>query len=128
VKYLLDTHAFFWWITNAPQLTPNARTTIGSPSSDVFVSAVTALEIASKVRIGKWPEAAIISQEIEQLVEVERFLPLPISIAHARLAGELAHDHRDPFDRLLAAQAISDNLAVITNDRLIANLGAITIW
>ena len=128
MKLLLDTHALFWWLKNDPKLSRAARSAIGDDASKVFVSAVSALEITSKVRIGKWPEAAAIAHSIETVVLGEGFAWLSITVEHAKFAGFIDSLHRDPFDRLLASQAIVDEFVVVTGDSMIAALGAETLW
>ena len=128
MRLLLDTHAFFWWLKNASRLSTIAHDAISTEDAEVFESAVSALEISSKVRIGKWPEAAELARTIELVISRERFIPLAVTVGHAKLAGAIAGFHRDPFDRLLAAQAISDDLTLVTNDPLIGPLGAKLLW
>lgn len=128
MRLLLDTHALFWWLRNDPLLSAAANGAIGDEGSTIFVSAISALEIAAKVRIGKWPEAAQISKDLEGIIAREGFCPLDLTLEHAKLAGTIQSPHRDPFDRIIAAQAIVDQLTVVTCDAQIAGLGALTLW
>ena len=96
--------------------------------SEVYVSSASVWEIAIKVRSGKWPEAVDILAEIESRLESERFWPLPVTIAHAKRSGEFTSPHRDPFDRLLAAQADIEDLTLVTADRQFAGFPVKTIW
>ncbi|QBK30833.1 type II toxin-antitoxin system VapC family toxin [Roseitalea porphyridii] len=128
MSHLLDTHALVWWLTGAPLLSKTATTIIADPQTDVFVSAVSAFEIANKVRIGKWHEAAVLADDFEAIIEGERFSPLSINQHHAVMAGLLPGDHRDPFDRLLASQARSESLTLVTSDDAFSTFSVATVW
>ncbi|WJH42322.1 type II toxin-antitoxin system VapC family toxin [Aliirhizobium terrae] len=88
-----------------------ARAAITDPENDIYVSPVSAFEIALKHRLGKWSETAQFLDTFEANLASEHFIPIPISMAHAKLAGEIPGHHRDPFDRLLAAQCRLENLS-----------------
>jgi len=113
---LLDTHALLWWLGDHPNLSDAARRVIQDPSNVIHVSPVSAYEIFYKVRLGKlkvpFEGPAAFASELRQ----ERWIELPLTIEHAALAGGQANGHRDPFDRLLAAQAIGSQSALITAD------------
>jgi PIN domain nuclease of toxin-antitoxin system len=94
----------------------------------VLVSAASAWELAIKVRLGKLPEASRLTHRLAESLAEQDFKALPISLEHARLGGLLPGTHRDPFDRLLAAQALVDDLMLVTNDAAIATFGARTLW
>lgn len=111
-----------------PRLSTRAREIIGDPSSQVYVSAVSALEIAIKVRIGKLPNAEGFIHEFQDQIDAQGFIGLDISIAHARFAGLLGAEHRDPFDRLLAAQSLNNGLPLISNDDALSRLVPTLIW
>ena len=128
MKLLLDTHALLWWWLDDRRLSSKARAKIGQSANVVFVSAVSALEIAIKVRLGKLPEANDLVDQFEEGLAQQGFKPLPVSMTHALKAGLLEGDHRDPFDRLLAAQAMIDDLTIITNDRALTAFGASALW
>jgi PIN domain nuclease of toxin-antitoxin system len=113
VKLLLDTHAVVWWWTDDARLPAASRAVIASAESTVLVSAASAWEIATKSRLGKWPEARRTIDEFAALLRRSRFLPLAISIEHARLAGNLDVPLRDPFDRMLIAQSMLEEATVI---------------
>jgi PIN domain nuclease of toxin-antitoxin system len=119
VSLLLDTMAFLWWLSGDPQLGPGARSTIGSPATAVHVSSASAWEISVKRSIGK----LVASFDVEQEVANEHFVELPISIAHGVAAGALPLHHRDPFDRMLIAQAHAENLTLVTSDARFAAYG-----
>jgi PIN domain nuclease of toxin-antitoxin system len=116
VKLLIDTHILFWWLTDDKQLTATARKAIANPEATVFVSAVSIWEMAIKVKIGKWPEAASLLENYRVELQAERFEALPITLKHAKAAGLLNWDHKDPFDRMLAAQAEQEELTLVSAD------------
>ena len=128
MRLLLDTHAVLWWGNADSRLTKKAIAAVASPDAVVFVSAVSAIEVAIKHRLGKLPDAGILAAQFETQIEALGFLGLPISLAHARLAGGLAIPHRDPFDRLLIAQAMIDGLTVVSNEKLFDAFGVNRIW
>jgi PIN domain nuclease of toxin-antitoxin system len=94
----------------------------------VFVSPVSVYEIANKHRIGRMPEAGPILKLADENFAAFDWLHLPITVQHARLAGSFAHPHRDPFDRLLAAQSVTEKVPVMTVDAAIKELGARVVW
>jgi PIN domain nuclease of toxin-antitoxin system len=117
VSYLLDTHILLWWLFNDPKLNAECQDIIRNPNHQILVSSVSAWEIATKYRIGKLPEAKQIVEEYSQILHQSKFIELPISAAHALRAGNLPIAHRDPFDRMIMAQAELENLPVITYDQ-----------
>jgi PIN domain nuclease of toxin-antitoxin system len=128
VKLLLDTHAVVWWWLDDPRLAAKARAAIAATSNTVCVSAASAWEIATKNRLGKWPDVERIIDEFPALLRRSRFVPLPISVDHARLAGTLAGPHRDPFDRMLIAQSKHESAALVSGDPVLGNFGVEIIW
>lgn len=125
---MLDTHALVWWWADDQRLPPAARAAIAAPENTAFVSAATGWEIATKWRIGKWPEVEVLVRDFEALLRRSRFTPLPMTTGHSLLAGSLAGQHRDPFDRMLAAQAKQESLTVISGDAAFALYGVNVIW
>ncbi len=125
---LLDSHVFYWWTTDNPQLSRGARAAIEDASSEVGISAVVAWEIASKVRSGKWPEARILSERFFETVQRYHFTLLPITAEHAHLAGSMAGRHRDPFDRMLAAQSQIENVPLVTADPVFRAFRTRVLW
>ena len=99
-------------------LSVRAKSAVASNENDIFVSAASAWEIATKYRLGKLEFASAVADDVKAAVEAEGFLPLPISIAHGQVAGALEHDHKDPFDRMLIAQALLEQMTVISNETL----------
>jgi PIN domain nuclease of toxin-antitoxin system len=124
---LLDSHAFVWWLLDDKRLSLSA---FGAIEQDpgVYVSAVTAWEIAGKVRTGKWPQAEILSERFFDTISQYQLRPLPISLEHAHLAGSLPSIHRDPFDRMLAAQAIIEDMPLVTADPAFQNFEVQVVW
>jgi PIN domain nuclease of toxin-antitoxin system len=128
MRILLDTHTYFWWETDDRRLSAAARDAIKNAGNNILVSAVTAWELATKARFGKWPEAADLAADIAAALQAEAFEPLPISLEHARMAGFLPSPHRDPFDRMLAAQAQVEGIALVTADPVFRGLGVRVLW
>ena len=128
MRLLLDTHALAWWLLNDPQLSAPAQQAIAFSGNEILVSAVSAFEMATKHRIGKWPDLGPVLHQFDNMLREEAFLNLAITSTHAILAGQLPAEHRDPFDRLLAAQAIVENVGIVTNDVRLRELGAQVVW
>jgi PIN domain nuclease of toxin-antitoxin system len=115
MKLLLDTHAFLWWDSNDSHLPDALRLAIASPRNEIFVSAVTVWEIAIKRASGK----LVFGQAVGRAIAAHGFQPMPITVEHAEYAGSLPQLHRDPFDRLLVAQAQLEGLVLATVDEQI---------
>jgi PIN domain nuclease of toxin-antitoxin system len=128
MRYLLDTHTLLWWIFDDPKLSTTARETIAEPDHEIVVSAASAWEIATKHRIGKLPEAGDIVQQLPVYLRRTRFTELDISVEHALFAGNLPGPHRDPFDRMLIAQARTLNMILITTDPVFHDYGIQVFW
>ena len=120
MKLLLDTHALVWWWTGDPRLPARAIAAIADPNNTVYVSAVSAWEITTKHRVGKWPEVERLIAEYASLLRRSRFHGLAIGMEHAHRAGGLPGPHRDPFDRMLIAQAGLEALPIVTADPVAA--------
>lgn len=128
MRYLLDTHALLWWLFDDPQLSTKARQVIAEPQHDIVASAASAWEIATKHRLGKLPEAGDIVQRLPWYIRRARFTELDIAIEHALLAGRLPGPHRDPFDRMLIAQARLLQMPVLTIDPVFRDYGITVVW
>ncbi len=128
MRLLLDTHTLVWWIRANPLLSAGARDAISVDGADVSVSIASAWEIAIKVGRGKWPEAREFLTAFEAGIADEGFTLLPITVPHVRMAGLIVSDHRDPFDRLLAAQAMTEGLTLVTSDSKVRSLGVTCLW
>ena len=120
MNLLLDTHAFLWWIAGDPALSRPARTAISDDSNTVFVSAASAWEIATKFRIGKLPGVATIADDLTAVLDAQGFVPLPITFVHGQAAGALPGPLKDPFDRMLIAQATAESLTLVSGDDKVA--------
>jgi PIN domain nuclease of toxin-antitoxin system len=128
VRLLLDTHAFLWWVEDAPSLPRKARAAIADPGNECFLSLVSSWEMSIKLSLGKLKLPGVIERFIPQQLAENGLHQLPIDFRHvARVAG-LAFHHRDPFDRLLAAQAIEEDLAIVSADRIFARYGVRRVW
>ena len=128
MRLLLDTHAFFWWFSGSSQLSPNARDAMEDEDNDILVSAATAWEITTKHRLGKLPEAAPLAHDISAALSSQGFEELPITVADASRAGSLPGPLRDPFDRMLIAQALARDLALASNETIFENYGVRRVW
>ena len=123
-RLLIDTHALLWWLTDDPALSPAARTAIAEPANEPFVSAASLWEIAIKRSLGKLAAPEDLPDSISQ----EGFALLAISAQHAWRVGDLPMHNRDPFDRLLVAQALIERLPIITADARFSGYGVEVRW
>ena len=128
MRLLLDTHALLWWLLGDPALSPVARSAIADPGNEVFASAASAWEITTKFRIGKLPKAAVIAADIASIVTQHGFVELPVSIRQGQLAGSLPGIHKDPFDRILVAQAILADMQIVSRDEILSAYGIARLW
>lgn len=129
LSVLLDTHVLLWAFALPEKLSPSVRMLLEDAQTDVLVSAVSAWEIATKYRLGKLPGVETIIDGYPAHLRMLRARELSISATHALAAGLFTVDHRDPFDRMLAAQAIGEEVALITSDPLMAVFpGLMTRW
>jgi len=128
VRLLLDTHALLWWLDGDRRLSRKARTAITAESNSVIVSAASAWEITTKARLGKLPGAIDVAADVAGCVAGQGFSTLDITILHAQRAGRLPGDHRDPFDRMLIAQAQIEDLSLVSDDRVFDTYGVTRFW
>ena len=128
MKYLLDTHALFWWLYFPELLPPKIRDGLADPDARVFASAVSAYEMSTRHHRGRWPEVQALVGAFEEVVAAEGFDLLPLSAVHAIRAGSYGPEHRDPFDRMLAAQAVTEGLTLVSRDRWLKGMGAEPMW
>lgn len=128
MRLLLDTHALLWWWTDDPRLSAAARSAIADEANEVYVSAVSAWEVATKHRLGKLGELHQAASRFEELVRADGFLPLPIDQRHALRAGRWPSEHRDPFDRMLAAQSEIEGMALVTCDTALSGFACQQVW
>lgn len=124
MRLLLDTHALIWWMADASELSDRARSAIAERSNEVMVSIASLWEIVIKRALGKleFPE------DVETTLAVEGFGLLPIGFGHLRALESLPTLHRDPFDRMLVAQALADGLVIVSGDPAVARYGAPILW
>lgn len=128
MRILLDTHAYLWWIARSDRLSIAAYDAVTNSGNEVFFSAASAWEIATKHRLGRLPEAESVIQNIIASIEAAGFEELPISVRDGEYAGRLPGHHQDPFDRIIIAQALIRNLAIISNERVFDRYGVNRIW
>lgn len=128
MRLLLDTHAFLWWVTDSHRLSATARTAIGDRDNTIHVSAASAWEITTKHRIGRLPEAVSIVHELPAAIVGEGFDPLPITVVDAARAGGLPGPLRDPFDRMLIAQAQLRDLLLVSVDQALDQYDVQRLW
>ena len=128
MRVLLDTHAFLWWIADSERLSGPARTVIADKLNDIAVSAASAWEIATKFRIGKLPGCEAVAFDVAGHVTGQGFEGLAISVADAERAGRLPGSHRDPFDRMLEAQALARDFPVVSADPVFDSFGVVRLW
>ena len=126
--YLLDTHTAFWWWTGLRRVGSEARDVLEKSGHPIWVSAAAAFEIGLKWQQGKLPELGDPRISYGPLMAQNGFIELAITTAHAMLAGTFDNHHRDPFDRLIAAQALIEELTVVTRDPQIASFGCRVLW
>lgn len=128
MRYLLDTHTFLWWIVDDPQLSPRAGAIIRDPSNEIWFSATSAWEIAIKAQLGRITFEDDPVEFIPQQVAANGFRHLPIQSDHALHVSRLALLHRDPFDRMLVAQALIERMVLLTADQTIAKYDVQVVW
>lgn len=127
MRLLLDTQTLLWWVTSDPALSNRARTEIVQ-SEDVMVSAASAWEMAIKVALKRLPSAVDLINDFDGELAKDGFHALVITPAHGVRAGLLPGPHKDPFDRMLIAQAQADNLTIVSNDTVFDGYGVRRIW
>jgi len=126
MSVLLDTHAFLWWCEDAPELSKRARKTIAS--EDCRISLASLWEMAVKIGLGKLKLPARFDRYVPEQMERNGFSPLEIGFRHVARYATLPWRHRDPFDRLLVAQALEEGLALVSRDEVLEEYGARRIW
>ncbi len=128
MQLLLDTHALLWWTLDSKELSRKARQAIGDFDNEVFVSAAAAWEIAIKFRAGRLPEAGPFVHSLSANLRKMGFSELPIQVEHAQRAGLLPGTHKDPFDRMLIAQAQAEGLLLVSNEKLFDAFHIHRLW
>lgn len=128
MRLLLDTHALLWWLAGDDQLSLRARQAIADRRHEIIVSAASAWEVTTKHRLGKLPEAGPLAVDFAREMKKQGFTALPIAMSHAQVAGALPGEHRDPFDRMLIAQAREEHLALVSKESIFDSYGIKRIW
>jgi PIN domain nuclease of toxin-antitoxin system len=128
MRLLLDTHTLLWWMTDDPHLSKSAQVLIADKANVSIVSAVSAWEIATKVRLGRLPMATVLVRSFVQDLAREGIEILSVSAEHGTRAGGLPGTLRDPFDRVLTAQALTEDVPIVSNDKALDGYGAKRLW
>lgn len=127
-RLLLDTHTFLWWVSDAPELSITAREAISDTGNECFLSIASCWEMAIKSSIGKLRLTKPVERFVNDLITENGFRLLSIDLRHAAKVEALPFHHRDPFDRLLIAQAITEKLTIVTVDSLFSSYGVKLLW
>jgi PIN domain nuclease of toxin-antitoxin system len=128
VRLLLDTHAFLWWVDGAPGLGRRARAAVSNPDNEVFVSIASCWELAIKISLGKLRISQNLDRFVPEQLRLNGFSLFAIELRHVVGVAGLPFHHRDPFDRLLAAQALRDQLTIVSADRVFRKYGVTVVW
>jgi PIN domain nuclease of toxin-antitoxin system len=128
VRILLDTHAFVWWVSDSDELSRRARRLIADGANEIFFSAASAWEIAIKSRLRRATLPPDAERFVREQLELNAFQMLPIQVHHALGVASLPALHRDPFDRMLVAQALSEELTLMSRDRRLADYSVRLVW
>ena len=128
MQVLLDTHAFLWWLDGDRRMSRKARALVADESNEVLLSAASVWEITTKAGLGKLPRALAVAADVPAAMAAQGFVPLSISTAHAQRAGSLRGPHRDPFDRMLVAQADLEGLPIVSIDTVFETYHLKRLW
>lgn len=128
MRFLLDTHTLLFWLYDDARLTKRVREIVGDSTNRILVSSASAWEISTKHRLGKLPGALELARDISGWVQRAGFLELPVTIPHAQRAGSWPQTHRDPFDRMLAAQSALEELPLLSDDPRLEDFGIRLVW
>ncbi len=128
MQVLLDTHTFLWWVEDAPALSKKARTAIGNPDNECLLSLASCWEMAIKLSLGKLRLPRAIERFVPEQLAANAFQQLAIDFRHVTRVAALPFHHRDPFDRLLAAQALEERCAIVSADPIFRRYGVKRIW
>ena len=128
MRALLDTHAFLWWMTESGRLSETAHRTIADETNEILVGAASAWEIATNVRIGRLPGGEAVAVDVAGHIAGQGFEQVAINVADAERAGRLPGPHRDPFDRMLIAQALARDVAIVSVDAVFDRYGVDRLW
>ena len=125
---MLDAHTLIWWLAGDPSLSADAKAAIIDPENEVFVSAASAWEIATKYRIGRLPRAAALALDVSGALASQGFIELPITVLQGQTAGSRPGPHRGPFDRMLIAQATLVGLVLVSNETVFDRYAVRRLW
>jgi PIN domain nuclease of toxin-antitoxin system len=128
VRVLVDTHVLIWWLAGDARLSDRAREVVEDDANEVFVSAASAWEIGTKYRLGRLPGAGPLAVDFAREVHAQGFITLHITLEHGQVAGSLVGAHRDPFDRMLVAQAREEKMGLVSNDQVFDAFDVTRIW
>ena len=128
MRVVLDTHTLLWATLSPKSLSAAATSVIANESNVIFISAASAWEISTKVRLRKLPGAEVLERDFLEVIQAAGYTLLPISVADGLRAGRLTSEHRDPFDRMIAAQALASDIPVISTDAQFDSFGVRRIW
>jgi PIN domain nuclease of toxin-antitoxin system len=128
MRLLLDTHAFLWWVDGASPVGRRAQVALASPENEVFLSLASCWEMAIKIGLGKLRVPGKLDVFVREQLRRNAFSLLDLELRHVVRVAELPFHHRDPFDRLLAAQALEEELALVSTDRLFRKYGVTVVW
>jgi PIN domain nuclease of toxin-antitoxin system len=124
VRFLIDSNALLWWRAASSSLSRSAFAAIGDPSNEVLISIAALWEITIKISVGKLK----LEKELEAIVDEEGLVILPVEFNHLRFLETLPRLHRDPFDRMMIAQALAEGMPIATADRIFAAYGVQIVW
>jgi PIN domain nuclease of toxin-antitoxin system len=128
MRLLLDTHTIVWVMNDSPRLSRVARAAIALPTNPAFASAASIWEAATKFRLGKFSEAALLVDNPRKILASLQIEAIPVSLEHARLAGSLVYPHKDPFDRMLAATSLLEGLTLLSSDSIFDSFAVVRLW
>lgn len=128
MRLLLDTHAFLWWCADDPRLSLSVIDAVSSEENEVYLSVVSGWEIAIKNRLGRLPLPEKPGSFVPRMIERHSLAVLPVNLRHSLLDAELPGLHSDPFDRLLVAQAVLEDMKLVTDDRVVTSYPIRTLW
>jgi PIN domain nuclease of toxin-antitoxin system len=128
VRLLLDTHAFLWWVANNDELSRKARAAIADTANECFLSVASAWEMAIKLSLGKLELPEPLARFVPAQLVANGFVQLPIEFRHTAKVATLTFHHRDPFDRLLIAQAIEEKMHIVSADTMFKRYGVKRVW
>ena len=128
MRLLLDTHTLLWLVENNPKLSVTAVNLLVDPGNDLLLSPATYWELAIKVSMGRYRLADRLSDYIEEAIRLYGLTFLPLTVAHAEAVVNLPHHHKDPFDRMLIAQSIVEDVALVSSDEALDAYSVTRLW